>query len=91
MCFGLPVIVSDQVGAANDLVMDGYNGYTFPDGDMETLASTLQSLMKLPEEQRLAMGMRSSRLIKDWLRKDLGHTLERYLDGIYSGKAGQRQ
>ena len=32
MCFGLPLLVSDQVGAARDLVRHGYNGFTFPRG-----------------------------------------------------------
>ena len=40
MLFGLPVIVCDQVGCAEDLVMEGQTGYTF-NGQAEDLAKTM--------------------------------------------------
>jgi glycosyltransferase involved in cell wall biosynthesis len=38
---GCPVIVSDAVGAADDLVRDGVNGTVFPAGDVAALAAAL--------------------------------------------------
>ena len=36
MCFGLPIITSDAVGCATDLVQDG-SGYIYPVGDVVRL------------------------------------------------------
>jgi glycosyltransferase involved in cell wall biosynthesis len=43
MCCGCPVIVSDQVGAARDLVAPIRPDFVFPAGDSGALARTLQS------------------------------------------------
>ena len=80
MCFGLPIVVSDQVGAGDDLVLPGYNGYHFPEGDTEALTDRLQELLDLPRDLRVAMGTRSLDLIRKWTERDLGETLVSYLD-----------
>jgi glycosyltransferase involved in cell wall biosynthesis len=38
---GLPIVVSDQVGAAHDLVREGENGFIFRAGDADALAAAL--------------------------------------------------
>jgi glycosyltransferase involved in cell wall biosynthesis len=86
MCFGLPVIASDQVGAARDLVRHGYNGYTFPVGDVEQLASNIQLLMDLSPEERLALEERSQDIIEKWSKRNLIGSLDQYFDFIYAGK-----
>jgi glycosyltransferase involved in cell wall biosynthesis len=62
---GKAVIVSDQVGAAADLVVDGDNGYVIPVGDVEALASRLR---RITSDQVLArtMGERSLQRISRW-------------------------
>jgi glycosyltransferase involved in cell wall biosynthesis len=45
LCFGLPVIVSDRVGSAADLVKEGENGYRFPLGDRKALEERLRMLL----------------------------------------------
>jgi glycosyltransferase involved in cell wall biosynthesis len=45
MAEGTPVIASDEVGAAADLVVDGYSGFTFPSEDSEALAAALTAVM----------------------------------------------
>ena len=65
MCFGLPVIASDRVGAAADLVNPGVNGFTFRLGDIESLAGLLRSLL-LDGETRKKMGAQSYSLISQW-------------------------
>lgn len=39
---GLPVIATDQVGAADDLVRDGENGFIVPAGDVGALAAAMR-------------------------------------------------
>jgi glycosyltransferase involved in cell wall biosynthesis len=46
---GLPIIASDQVGAARDLVRTGENGFIFPAGDTAALASAMQRYATTPE------------------------------------------
>jgi glycosyltransferase involved in cell wall biosynthesis len=65
MCFGLPVIASDQVGAAADLVRDGMNGFVYPVGDVDTLARRLRSILGNEATIR-AMRNRSLELIRHW-------------------------
>jgi glycosyltransferase involved in cell wall biosynthesis len=45
MAEGTPVIASDQVGAAADLVVNGYSGFIFPSGDSEALATAITAIM----------------------------------------------
>ena len=84
MCFGLPVIVSSQVGAATDLVQDGENGFIYPSGDVEALGRRLQQFVDLTEEERSLMRLKSLELINWWVKRDLAQSLDRYFDFIYS-------
>jgi glycosyltransferase involved in cell wall biosynthesis len=43
MCCGCPVIASDQVGAARDLVQPVYPPFVFPCGDINRLTATLRT------------------------------------------------
>jgi glycosyltransferase involved in cell wall biosynthesis len=46
---GLPVICSDQVGAAYDLIEENVNGLRFPAGDVAALTECMQRLAGNPE------------------------------------------
>lgn len=60
---GTPVVVSEAVGAAWDLV-DGHDtGYIFPTEDAESLASCLETLLR-DTELRTEMGNRAAELIE---------------------------
>ncbi len=65
MNFALPVIVSDMVGCAPDLVHEGENGFVVPHWDAGRLAGALDCLVADPERRRLA-GKRSRALIDGW-------------------------
>ena len=80
MCFGLPILVSDQVGASEDMVCDGDNGFVFPHGDIDALAMKLQSLSDLGNQGRKAMGDSSLRIVTRWIDRDLLGGLVDYLD-----------
>ena len=65
MAAGLPVIVSEEIGAVPDLVHDNFNGFTFPVGDIHTLSQQMQVLIN-DQELRLRMGAASREIIEDW-------------------------
>ena len=89
LCFGLPVIVSDQVGARDDLVFEGYNGFSFPVRNSSALAERIKHLMEMSETERQAMGARSLELIKRWSNKDTAGSLIQYLDQTQSLEAAK--
>src|SRR4029079_10239403 len=65
MNFGLPVVVSDKVGCAADLVEHGENGYVFPHTRPDSLARYLSMLVCDPTRREL-FGRRSSEIIAPW-------------------------
>jgi glycosyltransferase involved in cell wall biosynthesis len=65
MCFGLPVIVSNHVGATGDLVREEVNGFAYPVGDVVSLAEKLRILIE-DTELRGRMGQASRELITAW-------------------------
>jgi glycosyltransferase involved in cell wall biosynthesis len=69
MCFSLPVIVSDKVGAGVDLVKNGYNGFIFPAGNVKELTNCIERLINLSENERLIFGQRSLEMINEWVKK----------------------
>ncbi|MCU0527092.1 MAG: glycosyltransferase family 4 protein [Elainella sp. Prado103] len=52
MCLGRPVIVSDHVGCAQDLVQPDKNGLVFPAGNVSALADALRDALSEPERLR---------------------------------------
>jgi glycosyltransferase involved in cell wall biosynthesis len=65
MLCGLPVVVSDRVGAKFDLVRPGENGYVFPAGNVEALAAVLGEILEDPEK-RSRMGAAARRGMETW-------------------------
>lgn len=69
MCFSLPVLVSDRVGAGVDLVKNGYNGFIFKTGDAVSLSEDIKKIILLSPEERLLYGIRSKEIITEWTEK----------------------
>jgi glycosyltransferase involved in cell wall biosynthesis len=65
MCSKLPLIVSDRVGAAVDLVRNGNNGFIYPMGNIEALTECMRRVIK-DDEVRKEMGLSSLEIIKRW-------------------------
>jgi glycosyltransferase involved in cell wall biosynthesis len=63
MLFGLPVIVSDQLGCAQDLVRPGETGYVFS-GGAEGLAQAMEALLD-NRARAPAMGARARQLVAE--------------------------
>ena len=62
---GLPLVLSDAVGAAGDLLRDGENGMLVRAGDPDQLAAALERLAADPG-LRARMGARSRELVAAW-------------------------
>jgi glycosyltransferase involved in cell wall biosynthesis len=62
---GLPLLLSDRVGAASDLLADGQNGFLVPAGDVHEAAAALRRLAAEPG-LRKEFGARSRDLVRDW-------------------------
>jgi glycosyltransferase involved in cell wall biosynthesis len=65
MASGLPVLVSNRCGCAQDLVRDGENGFTFDPYDVEELAQKMFRLATFGIRLSI-MGQASRRIIADW-------------------------
>jgi glycosyltransferase involved in cell wall biosynthesis len=62
---GLPLVLSDRVGAAYDLLRDGENGFLVPADDVAAAARALRTLADDPDLRR-RMGDGSRELARGW-------------------------
>jgi glycosyltransferase involved in cell wall biosynthesis len=62
---GLPLVLSDRVGASRDLLRDGENGYAVRADDIPAAAAALRRLAGDPDLRR-QMGARSRELVRAW-------------------------
>jgi glycosyltransferase involved in cell wall biosynthesis len=62
---GLPLVVSDRVGAAHDLVREGQNGFVVPAGDVPAAADAIRRLAEDPS-LRSRFGERSREIARAW-------------------------
>jgi glycosyltransferase involved in cell wall biosynthesis len=65
MCAGLPIVLSEEVGCAEDLVVSGVNGATFSAGDIDGLVAALRTLLVDPDH-RVRAGKASLERIARW-------------------------
>jgi glycosyltransferase involved in cell wall biosynthesis len=65
MNFSIPVISSDQVGTARDLVHEGKNGFVVNVGDQEAIAKGI-NLCNLNREKSCQMGKVSANIVASW-------------------------
>ena len=75
---GLPLVLSDRVGAAHDLLRDGENGALVQAGDVDAASQSLRELAADPELRR-AQGDRSRELARDW---GYGPSVEGFLEAV---------
>ena len=65
MAAGLPVIVSNKAGCAQDLVSHEENGYVFNPNNLEELSHWL-GVLSSPDTNRIPMSLASERIIAQW-------------------------
>ena len=78
LAHGLPVIVSDQVGAGDDLVEPGANGYVVPAGSPQALAEAMEALTAWTAEQWQAVAARSDERLA-------AYSVDRGVEGFVRG------
>ena len=74
---GLPLVLSDRVGAAPDLLREGENGFLVPADDVAAAARALGKLAD-PETRR-RMGERSAEIARDW---GYGPSIENFVAAV---------
>lgn len=65
MLCGIPVIVSDRIGARLDLVKDGLTGWTYPVGNINALAGCMDDAISHPAQVK-QMGMAAQAKMNNW-------------------------
>jgi glycosyltransferase involved in cell wall biosynthesis len=56
---GLPVLTTNECGAASDFVINGFNGFVYDATDEKKLKSIIQHIMTIPEDQYFEMSANS--------------------------------
>ncbi len=69
MICGIPVVVSDRVGAHHDLVRAGETGFVYPAGDVAALAQILRTLLGDRDTLR-RMGVAAAQRMETWSSSD---------------------
>jgi glycosyltransferase involved in cell wall biosynthesis len=77
MNFGLPIVVTDKVGSAVDLVHNGHNGFVVGHSQITELVDALSCLVS-DADLRRELGDRSTSMVRRW-------THDRAADGIVAG------
>jgi glycosyltransferase involved in cell wall biosynthesis len=79
-----PVIVTDDVGSAPDLIENGVNGYIYPAGDIAALEQALRSVLDSPHVAE-DMGRRAFERIQTWSFTEDIQGLRRALAALIPG------
>ncbi len=66
MASGVPVLVSERCGCAEDLVREGVNGFTFDPVDIRQMAARMVRIAQLDEPTRKMLGASSREIIGNW-------------------------
>jgi glycosyltransferase involved in cell wall biosynthesis len=74
MACGRAIIASDKVGASQDLIQPGRNGYIFPSENRTALMAALRHVLANREDLK-TMGLQSLEIIQDW-------SIEKQVDSI---------
>jgi glycosyltransferase involved in cell wall biosynthesis len=88
MNFELPIIVTDVVGTATDLVKDGKNGYIVKVGDIDTLAKKIDYLN---DNRNMAnnMGKKSLEIVSEWTFKKDAYYINKAIKYIMKGATNE--
>jgi glycosyltransferase involved in cell wall biosynthesis len=88
LAWGLPVIVTDEVGAADDLIDHGVNGYVVPPGSAEALAGVMKAAAGWTSAQWTESGRRSGELLETC---SIDRAADAYIHGCRLGLEHRRR
>jgi glycosyltransferase involved in cell wall biosynthesis len=84
MLCGLPVIVSDKVGAGYDLIKHDETGFVYPCGDIDRLTTILNKI--LPNREKLgSMGLAAREHMRSWSPEE---NIEAIVTALYTIRLG---
>jgi len=86
MCAGLPIVLSDEIGCAADLVTTRDNGWRFAAGDVSALAQAL-SVIVSDDALRARMGAASRARISTWSYAECAAGLRRAVETVAARRA----
>ncbi len=75
MASGLPLLASRGCGAAQTLIQEGENGWTFEPEDVDSLTDLMCRIASIPQDIRRDMGQKSKEIIAFW-------SLDRFAEGV---------
>lgn len=77
MNFSLPIIITTGIGTAKELLIDGENGYIYPPGDVEKLASLMKQIMERTDRHK--MGESSKKVVE---KCDYNRIVEGWMEAV---------
>jgi glycosyltransferase involved in cell wall biosynthesis len=86
MAAGLPTLLSNKINAAQSLLIDNVNGYSFDPFDVQDIANALSKYIDLQADTKLAMSARSFELINVMDYENMGDELLKALPNILTTK-----
>jgi len=81
MYFGKPVIATDAVGAAYDMIKNGENGYMVPEKESDVLYEAMKKIISDPKLEK-KMGEESKRIIEEGFRYE--HMVDGFVRAVES-------
>ena len=86
MYAGKPVVATDAVGAAFDMIKDGENGFIVPEKDSHSLYQAIKKIISQPELTK-RMGEESKRIVQQGFEyKHMIAGFKRAIDAVLQGK-----
>jgi glycosyltransferase involved in cell wall biosynthesis len=82
MASGCAVLASDRVGAADDLIQPGINGWIVRAGDSAALGKCLQDVIQQGRARLKEMGRASKQLIQAWSIPEQASVISRVAKGL---------
>jgi glycosyltransferase involved in cell wall biosynthesis len=64
MASGLPILSSKNVGAAEELLIEGETGFLFDPMDLQAISAAMHQIATLPEDRRQQMGESARELVE---------------------------
>ena len=77
---GLPILSSNKCGAANDLVIEGENGYKFDPNKFESIYDALITYIKLPNPKKTTLSLNSNKIARSINHESWNNTLLSFLN-----------
>lgn len=66
MALGTPVVASDTVGAAHDMINNGENGFVYKSGSPKDLADSVDEFLSMDSRKKKKMSIKAEKTANEW-------------------------